>query len=119
VRCILDVCFLYSPLRIVADHFQDQKLGMQGASTLADVLKVNKTLQYLYCENNGIALTGHTDLINALHRNTTLLYLPPTQPDSSPHPFPNCRLIESYLLENALIGLIPFFFSFPDLCSRR
>jgi hypothetical protein len=45
----------------VADHFQDQKLGMQGASTLADVLKVNKTLQYLYCENNGIALTGHTD----------------------------------------------------------
>jgi hypothetical protein len=50
----------------VADHFQDQKLGMQGASTLADVLKVNKTLQYLYCENNGIALTGHTDLINAL-----------------------------------------------------
>lgn len=49
---------------------------MQGASTLADVLKVNKTLQYLYCENNGIALTGHTDLINALHRNTTLLYLP-------------------------------------------
>jgi hypothetical protein len=63
----------------VADHFQDQKLGMQGASTLADVLKVNKTLQYLYCENNGIALTGHTDLINALHRNTTLLYLPPMQ----------------------------------------
>jgi hypothetical protein len=49
---------------------------MQGASTLSDVLKVNKTLQYLYCENNGIALTGFTDLVNALHRNTTLLYLP-------------------------------------------
>lgn len=49
---------------------------MQGASTLADVLKINQTLQYLYCENNGIALAGYTDLVNALHRNTTLLYLP-------------------------------------------
>ncbi|KAH9860125.1 hypothetical protein IAQ61_011909 [Plenodomus lingam] len=57
-------------------YIRYQKLGMQGASTLADVLKVNKTLQYLYCENNGIALSGYTDLINALHRNTTLLYLP-------------------------------------------
>jgi hypothetical protein len=55
---------------------KDQKLGLQGASTLSDVLKVNTTLQYLYCENNGIALTGFTDLVNALHRNTTLLYLP-------------------------------------------
>jgi hypothetical protein len=36
-------------------------------------------LQYLYCENNGIALTGFTDLVNALHRNTTLLYLPSMQ----------------------------------------
>lgn len=52
---------------------------MQGASTLADVLKINTTLQYLYCENNGIALAGYTDLINALHRNTTLLYLPSMQ----------------------------------------
>jgi hypothetical protein len=33
----------------------------------------------LYCENNGIALTGFTDLVNALHRNTTLLYLPSMQ----------------------------------------
>lgn len=57
----------------------DQKLGLQGASTLADVLKVNKTLQQLYCENNGIPLQGFTDLVNALHRNTTLLYLPSMQ----------------------------------------
>ena len=56
-----------------------QKLGLQGASTLSDVLKVNTSLQYLYCENNGIALTGFTDLVNALHRNTTLLYLPSMQ----------------------------------------
>lgn len=52
---------------------------MQGASTLADVLKLNTTLQELYCENNGIPLQGFTDLINALHRNTTLLYLPSMQ----------------------------------------
>lgn len=52
---------------------------MQGASTLADVLKVNTTLQQLYCENNGIILAGFTDLVNALHRNTTLLYLPSMQ----------------------------------------
>ncbi|KAL6703113.1 hypothetical protein ACN47E_010175 [Coniothyrium glycines] len=57
-------------------YIRFQKLGLQGASTLADVLKVNSTLQYLYCENNDIALTGFTDLVNALHRNTTILYLP-------------------------------------------
>jgi hypothetical protein len=72
IRCECKVCYLLDlQLTII-----DQKLGVQGASTLADVLKVNTTLQYLYCENNAIALTGFTDLVNALHRNTTLLYLP-------------------------------------------
>ncbi|OAL50916.1 leucine rich repeat protein-like protein [Pyrenochaeta sp. DS3sAY3a] len=66
-----------STLRVL--YIRYQKLGLQGASTLADVLKVNTTLQYLYCENNGIALPGFTDLVNALHRNTTLLYLPSMQ----------------------------------------
>lgn len=66
-----------STLRVL--YIRYQKLGLQGASTLADVLKVNTTLQYLYCENNGIALTGFTDLVNALHRNTTLLFLPTMQ----------------------------------------
>lgn len=56
--------------------FLDQKLGLQGASTLADVLKANTTLQQVYCENNAIPLQGFTDLVNTLHRNTTLLYLP-------------------------------------------
>jgi hypothetical protein len=56
-----------------------QKLGTQGANTLADVLKVNTTLEQLHCENNGITLAGFTDLVNALHRNTTLLYLPTMQ----------------------------------------
>ncbi|PVI07577.1 leucine rich repeat protein-like protein [Periconia macrospinosa] len=66
-----------STLRVLLVRFQ--KLGLQGASTLADVLKVNTTLEQLYCENNGIPLQGFTDLINALHRNTTLLYLPSMQ----------------------------------------
>lgn len=43
------------------------------------MLKVNTTLQELHCENNGITLAGFTDLVNALHRNTTLLYLPSMQ----------------------------------------
>ncbi len=49
---------------------------MRGASTLADVLKVNDTLLELHCEHNDIPLSGFTDLINSLHRNTTLLYMP-------------------------------------------
>lgn len=43
------------------------------------MLKTNRTLQYLYCEMNDIALNGFTDLVNALHRNTSLLYLPTMQ----------------------------------------
>ncbi|KAF2275212.1 RNI-like protein [Westerdykella ornata] len=57
-------------------YIRYQKLGLAGASTLADVLKVNDTLEELHCENNGITLGGFTDLVNALHRNFTLLYLP-------------------------------------------
>ena len=60
-------------------HVSDQKLGLQGASTLADVLKTSSTLEELHCENNDIPLSGFTDLVNALHRNTTLTYLPAMQ----------------------------------------
>ncbi|KAF2738559.1 RNI-like protein [Polyplosphaeria fusca] len=64
-------------LRIL--FIQYQKLGYQGAGTLADVLKVNSSILEIHCENNEIGLNGFTDLINALHRNTTLLYLPAMQ----------------------------------------
>lgn len=57
-------------------HIQNQNLGLQGASTLADVLKVNSTLVEVHCENNGIPLQGFTDLVNSLHYNTTLQWLP-------------------------------------------
>lgn len=56
---------------------QLQKLGMQGASTLADVLKANKTLRELHCDFNAITLPGFTDLVNSLAENTTILFLPP------------------------------------------
>lgn len=53
-----------------------QKLGLVGASVLADVLKENETLREIYCANNEIPLSAFTDLVNALVKNTTLLYLP-------------------------------------------
>ncbi|KAK5109527.1 hypothetical protein LTR62_006979 [Meristemomyces frigidus] len=57
-------------------RIEKQKLGLQGASTLADVLKVNNTLRELHCGNNEIPLHGFTDLVDSLTENTTLLHLP-------------------------------------------
>lgn len=57
-------------------RIQYQKLGLPGASTLADVLKENNTLRELHCENNEIPLSALTDMINALCVNTTLVYMP-------------------------------------------
>lgn len=53
-----------------------QRLGLQGANTLAEVLTENTTLRELHCDNNEIPLTGLTDLVNSLIENTTLIYLP-------------------------------------------
>ena len=60
-------------LRILRVEYQ--KLGLQGASTLASVLGVNRTLQQLHVENNEINLQAFTVLVNALKDNTTILYL--------------------------------------------
>lgn len=57
-------------------HIEHQKLGMQGASTLAGVLKENNTLTELYCNNNEIPLTGLTDLVNSIVDNTNIIQLP-------------------------------------------
>ncbi|KAK8179734.1 hypothetical protein BC567DRAFT_242328 [Phyllosticta citribraziliensis] len=57
-------------------YIRNQGLGLQGASTLADVLKVNDSLVEVHCENNAIPLQGFTDLVNSLHHNTTLQWLP-------------------------------------------
>lgn len=55
---------------------QFQRLGLPGASILADVLKENRTLRELHCEHNEIPLSALTDMINALGKNTTLVFLP-------------------------------------------
>ena len=57
-------------------RIEHQKLGLQGASTLATVLEKNTTLQEIYCEHNEINLQAFTVLINSLKHNTSLLYLP-------------------------------------------
>ena len=54
---------------------EHQKLGLQGASTLASVLEENITLREIHCENNEINLQAFTVLVNGLERNTTVLYL--------------------------------------------
>ncbi|KAL9090141.1 MAG: hypothetical protein Q9165_005421 [Trypethelium subeluteriae] len=64
---------------------QHQKLGMQGAQTLSDVLRENTTLRELHCDYNEIPLAGLTDLVNSLHRNTTLIYLPSMNSSKSGH----------------------------------
>lgn len=55
---------------------QYQRLGMPGASMLAEVLKENRTLRELHCEHNDIPLAAFTDMINSLGKNTTLVYMP-------------------------------------------
>ncbi|TKA28926.1 hypothetical protein B0A50_03337 [Salinomyces thailandicus] len=57
-------------------RIERQRLGIQGSSTLAEVLKENTTLRELHCGNNDIPLQGFTDLVNSLIENKTLVYLP-------------------------------------------
>ncbi|KAL9030070.1 MAG: hypothetical protein Q9196_001761 [Gyalolechia fulgens] len=57
-------------------HVEHQKLGMQGANTLASVLEENSTLLELHCASNGFSLQAFTVIVRSLAVNTTLLYLP-------------------------------------------
>ena len=68
-----------STLRVL--HIEHQKLGLQGASTLATVLEENTSLQEIYCEHNEINLQAFTVLVNSLKHNTSLLYLPTMDSD--------------------------------------
>jgi hypothetical protein len=54
---------------------EHQKLGFQGASTLASVLEENTCLREVHCENNEINLQSFTVLVNGLQRNRTILNL--------------------------------------------
>jgi len=66
-------------LRIL--RIEHQKLGLQGANTLASVLGVNRALREIHLENNEISLQAFTVIVNALENNTTLLYLPSMETD--------------------------------------
>ncbi|PYH98874.1 hypothetical protein BO71DRAFT_456231 [Aspergillus ellipticus CBS 707.79] len=56
-------------------RIEHQKLGLQGANTLASVLEDNVCLREVYCENNDINLQSFTVLVNGLQRNRSLLSL--------------------------------------------
>ena len=62
--------------RLQVLHVEHQKLGMQGANTLASVLEENSTLRELHCACNGFSLQAYTIIVCSLANNTTLLYLP-------------------------------------------
>ncbi|KAL4877690.1 hypothetical protein BJY04DRAFT_221876 [Aspergillus karnatakaensis] len=54
---------------------EHQKLGLQGANTLASVLESNTSLLEVHCENNDINLQSFTVLVNGLQKNRSLLSL--------------------------------------------
>ncbi|EZF66065.1 hypothetical protein H104_01850 [Trichophyton rubrum CBS 289.86] len=55
---------------------EHQKLGVQGANTLASVIEENNSLVEIHCENNEINLQAFTIIVNALQKNKTLLHVP-------------------------------------------
>lgn len=57
-------------------RIERQKLGLQGASTLASVLEENRGLQEIHCEHNDINLQAFTVLVNSVKGNKSLLYMP-------------------------------------------
>ena len=62
-------------------RIEHQKLGLQGASTLASVLETNRSLKEIHCENNEINLQAFTVLINGLEQNTSILFIPSMEND--------------------------------------
>jgi hypothetical protein len=60
---------------------EHQKLGLQGASTLASVLEGNNSLLEVYCDNNEINLQSFTVLVKGLRQNKNILHVPPMTHD--------------------------------------
>jgi Ran GTPase-activating protein (RanGAP) involved in mRNA processing and transport len=61
-------------LRVLRVEYQS--LGLQGATTLAEVIQKNRTLCEIHCEHNDTNLQSFTVLVNALEHNTVIQYLP-------------------------------------------
>ncbi|KAI4215091.1 MAG: hypothetical protein LQ351_002406 [Letrouitia transgressa] len=64
-------------------YLEHQKLGLQGANTLASVLEENSTLREIHCANNDFNLQAFTVLVNALEYNTSITYLPFMEDDKA------------------------------------
>lgn len=62
-------------------RIEHQNLGLQGASTLANVIEKNMCLQEIHCDHNDINLQSFTVLVNALQNNNTLFFLPSQDAD--------------------------------------
>ncbi|KPI41653.1 uncharacterized protein AB675_9016 [Cyphellophora attinorum] len=62
-------------------RIEHQSLGLQGASTLAEVIETNDSLLEIHCEHNDLNLQSFTVLVNALEKNRTLQYLPAMDAD--------------------------------------
>ncbi|KAL9610310.1 MAG: hypothetical protein Q9167_004972 [Letrouitia subvulpina] len=64
-------------------YLEHQKLGLQGANTLASVLEENSILREIHCANNEFNLQAFTVLVNALEHNTSITYLPFMEDDKA------------------------------------
>ncbi|KAH8689605.1 hypothetical protein BGW36DRAFT_73470 [Talaromyces proteolyticus] len=62
-------------------RIEHQKLGLQGANTLASVLEENTSLREIYCENNDMNLQSFTVLVNGLQLNKSVIVLPTMNSD--------------------------------------
>lgn len=62
-------------------RIEHQKLGLQGANTLAEVLEANQCLREIHCEHNDINLQSFSVLINGLRQNQSVLFLPSMDSD--------------------------------------
>lgn len=61
---------------LISFRVDSQKLGLQGAGALAEMIRDNSTLKYLHCDHNEISMSGFVDICNAVQLNRTLLYVP-------------------------------------------
>ncbi|KAL8740652.1 MAG: hypothetical protein Q9190_006674 [Brigantiaea leucoxantha] len=64
-------------------YIEHQKLGLQGANTLASILEENSTLREVHCANNEFNLQAFTVLVNGLEQNRSITYLPFMEDDKA------------------------------------
>ncbi|RUS26925.1 hypothetical protein BC938DRAFT_483929, partial [Jimgerdemannia flammicorona] len=72
-QVILSVCNIdHEEVSLKKLDLKDNNIGEKGASTLAEVLKMNTNIEILDLEDNGIGVKGASTLAKALRINTSL-----------------------------------------------